>query len=238
MGSGPSGRTTQATQQRIKISWEELRLSQKVDGYGEATAPIQDLVRNALSARKEVLPAIVWIYDLEDEKSEKALESKVFGDMKTALALRRFVCLKGNLETIPSGKLIRDLRKRGPVFFFFDPAKNLFSRLEGKKAISKSRFYGVVQKLWGESFDLKIRSFTKAMGGVLDEIDEVEKKKQLLATKEARAAGTAGKLAKIRREKAKIEAMEKKVLKEEEELLASCKVRDRYLKGEPETARK
>ena len=238
MGSGSSGRTTTATQKRIQISWNELRLSQRVEGYGDAARPIQDLVKAALASRKEVLPAIVWIYDLEDEKSEKSLEAKVFGDQKVALALKRFVCLKGNLETIPDGKLVRDLRRRGPVFFFYDPARNLFGTLQGKKALSKSRFYGVVQKLWGESFEMKINTFTKTMGSILDGIDRVETKKQALAAKEARAAGNSLKLAKIRRDKAKIEKEEKEVLEDEEQLLSDCKVKERYIKGEPETAKK
>ncbi len=239
MGAGPGGRTSTASQQRVKVDWEELLLSQTVaDGYGVASRPIDQLLRDVVASRKENLPAVIWIYDLADEKKNSALETKIFTDLKVGIALKRFACLKGNIDTIPNEKLANDLRKRAPVFYFYDPAGKSFTQLMGKKAASRSRFYGVVEKLWAASFQVKLRDFSGKMTKILDRIDKVEKEKALLAAKKSRAEGKPGKLRTIARDEEKLKKEEEKVLEDEQKLLADCRLRDEYASGAPETAQK
>jgi hypothetical protein len=223
----------------VRVDWQELRLSQSVaDGYGEAARPIDQLLQDVVASRKDALPAVVWIYDLEDEKQNSALETKIFNDLKVGIALKRFVCLKGNIETIPNAKLADDLRKQAPVFFFYDPAVKSFTQLVGKRAASRSRFYGAVEKLWSASFQVKLGEFTGKMSKILDGIDKIEKEKELLAAKRSRAEGNPGKLRSIARDEEKLKEEEKAVLEDEQKLLADCRLRDEYASGAPEAAAK
>ena len=223
----------------MKVEWQELRLAQSAaEGYGETARPIDQLLQSVVAARKDVLPTVVWIYDLEDDKVNRALETKIFQDLKVGLALKRFTCLKGNIETIPDENLAAQLRKQAPVFYFFDPAAKSFAVLKGKKGASRSRFYKTVEKLWSASFQVKLRDFAKKMTKILDRIDKVEKKKTLLEAKISRAEGKPGKLRGLKREKDKLKDEEDEILEDEQELLADCKVKDEFTSGKPEVARK
>jgi len=239
VGSGPGGRTSQATQQRIQVDWKELRLAQSVaEGYGETARPIDKLLEDVIRSRKDVLPTVVWIYDLENDKLNRSLETKVFQDLKVGIALKRFTCLKGNIETIPDEKLADQLRKRAPVFYFFDPAGKLYATLQGKKGTSRSRFYKTVEKLWSASFNVRLRDFNKKMTKILDRIDKVEKEKDLLEAKMKRAEGKPGKLRGLARQQDKLKAREEEVLEDERKLLADCTLKDEFVSGDPKVAKK
>ncbi len=239
MGSGPGGRTSTAAQQRIKVEWQELRLAQTVaEGYGATARPIDKLLQDVIASRKDVLPTVVWIYDLEAEKVNRSLETKIFQDLKVGLALKRFTCLKGNIETIPDERLAEKLRKQAPVFYFFDPAGKSFTVLKGKKGASRSRFYSTVEKLWSASFKVKLRDFAKKMTKVLDRIDKIEKEKTLLEAKMKRAEGKPGKLRGLTKQKDKLKDEEDEILADEQKLLADCKVKDEFTSKKPEIAKK
>jgi hypothetical protein len=221
----------------VRVDWRELRLAQSVaEGYGEAAPEIDELVRDAVASRPDRLPTVVWIYDVEDEKENRLLETRVFQDLKVGVALKRFACLKGNIATIPDEAVAERLRRRSPIFLFYDPAGEPFARLEGKRATSRSGFYRVVEKLWRTSFELKLRSFTGRMTKILDRIDRLEKEKQLLAAKKSRAEGNPRKLRGIVREEDELEEEERAVLEDEEELLADCRLRKEFVSGNPEAA--
>jgi cell shape-determining protein MreC len=143
--------------------------------------------------------------------------------------MKRFVCLKANTESLADSRMARDLNKRAPIFYLYDPAAKLFTTLEGKKASSRSRFYGAVEKLWKASFVMKLKDFTKKMSKVLDEIDKIEKKKELLAAKKARAAGNASKLGVLNRQERKLKEEEKKIHDREAALLESCRRKPEFL---------
>ena len=149
--------------------------------------------------------------------------------MKIGLAMKRFKCLKANIESIADARMSRDLQRRVPIFYLYDPAAKLFTKLEGKKACSRSRFYGAVEKLWKASFEMKLKDFTKKMTKILDAIDKIEKQKELLAAKKARAAGKAAKLGALNRQERKLKEEEKKVQADEAEVLESCKRRPEFL---------
>ena len=237
MSRSPGGRTSTATQQRIRVEWEELRLSHSEEGYGETALPLEDLIRNAVRSRKEILPAVVWIYDLEDEKTQSDLETRVFADEKVGIAMKRFVCLKGSIDSIPDAKTVRALRRKAPLFYFVDPGREICYELSGRRATSRSRFYGAIEKLWRKSFDTRLRVFSKQMSEVLDRIDEVEGEKAVLEAKRARAEGNRRKLAALARDEEKLREEEEKVLEMERDVLAACQVKDEFLPSE-EAARK
>lgn len=213
----------------MKVDWQELTLSQNVgDGYADAARPIESLLRDVVASRKAALPIVVWIYDLEDEKENSRLEAKIFNDLKVGIALKRFVCLKGNIETIPDENLAKQLRRQAPLFYFYDPAGAQFESLCGKQASSRSRFYGAIEKLWSASFEIKLRDFTPRMSKILDGIDRLEKEKELLEAKKARAEGNARKLRAIEADAMELKKEEDAVLAEEQALLAECRLTEQF----------
>lgn len=207
------------------------------EGYAEAARPLEALLHDFVASRKDNLPVVVWIYDLEDEKGNSRLEAKIFNDLKVGIALKRFVCLKGNLDTIPDENLAKKLQRNAPYFYFFDPAGEQFAELSGKSASSRSRFYGTIEKLWTTSFDVKLRDFTSKMSKILDRIDRVEKEKEQLAAKKARAEGNPRKLRSIAQDEQELKKEEEAVLEDEQKLLADCRLREEFASGAPETAK-
>jgi hypothetical protein len=214
-----------------------LRLSETTgDGYAESSRPIADLIQDAVKRRaSDQKPAIVWIFDPEDEKSAKALEAKVFCDEKIGLALKQFICLKGDVESIPDERLMKKMRKKTPFFYFYDPAGKLFGELKGKRATSRSGFTALVQKLWDVSYEMKLRVYAKKMSDLLDRIDKLEGEKAKLDRKMASAASNPRKFKALQREEAKLKAKENKLLEDEQKILEACKLRDEFKK---ETAQK
>jgi hypothetical protein len=213
------------------VEWTEFTLTQTTaDGYAASSGPIEGLIHDAIQTHsKEILPIVVWIYDLEDEKGNRALETKVFNDMKIGLAMKRFVCLKANIDSLADARTANKLQKRAPIFYLYDPAAKLFVTMEGKKASSRSRFYSAVERLWKTSFEMKLKDFTKKMTKILDAIDKIEKQKDLLSAKKARAAGKPAKLGALNREERKLKEQEKKVQADEASILESCKRKPEFL---------
>jgi DNA repair exonuclease SbcCD ATPase subunit len=218
------------------VEWRELTLTRAVEGYAKVAPPLEEVLRDAVGGTaREPLPTVVWIYDLEDEKGNAALETKIFQDEKVGLTLKRFHCLKANLDSLPDGHTARKLKRRTPIFFFYDPAGQPVAALEGKRAESRSRFSKEMEELWKASFEMRHRDYLGKMGDILDDIDKLETKKALLEAKIARAAGNARKLAKLDREKQQLDKQEKKILEAEQEVHDACRAREAF---RPEAAQK
>lgn len=184
---------------------------------------------------QEKKPVVVWIYDSEDEKTNANLESKVFYDEKVGLALKQFVCLKGDVESIPDEKLMKKTRRKAPMIYFFDPAGKPFDTLTGKRATSRSGFTSRLEKLWDLSYDMKLRVYAKKMSALLDQMDKLEEKKRQIESKMARAAANPGKFSALKKQEEKLKAEEAKLLDAEQKILEACKLRPEFDK---ETAQK
>jgi hypothetical protein len=231
---GSTGRPSQATQQRVEVKWKTLRLAEATEGgYAETTVPIDELIADAVKRHLgERKPIVVYICDEEDEKTAKALDSKVFCDEKVGLALKRFVCLKGAIQTIPDDRMMAQMAKKTPIFHFYDPAGNHFNTLSGRKATSKSGFSSRVGKLWDLSFTMRLKDYTKRMGKVLDRIDKLEAEKERLSAKMERAADNPGKLKGLQREEEALTKLEEELQKDEQEILETCALKKEFLPGE------
>ena len=77
----PGGRTTETTQQRVRVDWETLRLSETTpDGYVESMQQLDEFIQRAVKSRSgEKKPVLVWIFDPEDDKTNDNLDSKMAG---------------------------------------------------------------------------------------------------------------------------------------------------------------
>lgn len=183
-------------------------------------------------------PIVIYICDEEDEKAERALESKIFSNEKIGVAMKRFTCLKGSIQSIPDERLALKIARQIPVFYFYDPAGKPIKQLKGKRAMSTSAFSAMVGKLFDLSFDMKLKVYTKRMGQILDEMDKVESAKMRLQDKMERAAGKTGKLAQLQKEQDALAKDEQKVQEMEQELLKACTLKDEFSPEGQESAQR
>ena len=239
MQAGPGGRTSQATQQRVKVQWETLRLAESTPGYAATAKPLDEIIQAAVSARATVRkPILIWICDAEDEKGNDQLEKKIFNDEKVGLSLKRFICLRGEIQTLPDDKQAQKLFRKAPLFYFYDPAGKAFGKpLYGKRATSKSGFCRQLEKLWNVSFEMKLKDYSKQMGKILDKMDKLEAEKSRLTDKMDRAADNPRKLAVLKKEEDKLQAEEDKITAEEKEIVDAVALKDEYLPKDENAAK-
>jgi len=173
-------------------------------------------------------PIVIYICDEEDEKAERALDSKIFCNEKIGLALKRFTCLKGSIQSIPDERLALKIARQTPLFYFYDPAGKPMKVLKGKRATSTSAYSAQVGKVWNTSFVMKLKVYTKKMSQVLDEICKIDAAKARLTDKMDRAADKPGKLAQLQKEEQALAKKEQKVQEMEEELLQASGLKPEF----------
>ncbi len=173
---------------------------------------------------------IIWFFSLENDKANKNLESGIFADEPTALAMRKFKRVKIDVETITDPKL---RRKYGdtPCFISMDPLGNEIAMVAGKSATSRSRFKTFLGKTWKTLFDTAQKAFVKQMTGILNRLDKVSGKMTVLKAKETRLAKkpNASKARALAKEKAVLTAQETKIKSDEEEIKKSCKLKKEFI---------
>lgn len=197
------------------------------------------MIKAAVEARAEAKqPIVIWICDAEDDKGNVNLEKKIFNDEKVGLAMKRFICLKGELQTLPDEREAAKLARKTPLFYFYDPAGEQFGKpLYGKRASSRSGFCSQLEKLWDHSFSTKLKVYHKSMSKLLDKLDKLESEKMRLTSKMDRAADNPSKLAKLQKEEEALKAEEEKLEKEEQDILASVKLSSQFEKGDEQAAK-
>ena len=209
------------------------------EGYADSGQPLEDVIKAAVEKEASAKrPLVIWLCDAEDDKTNDALEAKIFRDEKIALAMKRFTCLKGEIQTIPDERQMEKVLRQAPVFYFYDPAGNRLDQLEGRRATSRSGFSGRIEKLWDVSFEMRLKDYSKKMGHVLDRMDKLEGEKQRLTAKMDRAADNAPKLRRLQAEEAKLKEQETAIQKDEQAILDSLKVRPEFLDAPGESAQK
>lgn len=227
---GDGGQFGVSIRQRLETEWRDFRLAGRPEaGYAPGASRLEDLVREAVRRNaKPASPTLVWIYDRYDDKANNLLESKIWRDERVGLALKRFVCLRGDAQDLPVGTMRNEVKRRLPVLFLFSPGGKPFCVLEGKRAMSRSTFYSRLEKLWGDSFTMTLRTYTKAMFKILDRLDGIGARMEVLWGKAEKAADKPAKLAAVKRAMAELEKEEKKVLEDEERILAACAPRPEF----------
>jgi hypothetical protein len=227
----------------VKVVWETLRFTATTpDGYADTSMrPIEDLVQAAVDARsKEHKPVVVWICDAEDDRGNDQLEKKIFYDEKVGLAMKRFICLRGDIQALPNEQEAEKLYRQAPLFYFFDPAGKEFTKpLYGKRASSRSGFCKVLEKLWDKSFELSLKDYSKQMSDILDELDKLEGQKTRLTDQIDRAADNPRKLAQLKKEEEELQAAEAEINAKEKQIVDGVAVRAEFLpSGGGENAQK
>jgi hypothetical protein len=223
----------------VKVEWKALRLAESTPGYADSARPFDELIQSAVKARAEARqPIVIWICDVEDDKGNINLEKKIFNDEKVGLAMKRFICLKAELQSLPDEREAEKLMRKAPLFYFYDPAGEEFGKtLFGKRAASRSGFCSQLEKLWDHSFSTKLKDYHKLMSKLLDELDKLESEKSRLTSKMDRAADNPPKLAKLKKEEEELKAEEAKLEKEEQEILASVELNTQFRKGDEQAAK-
>lgn len=134
-------------------------------------------------------PSVVWLQDIADDKTNTKIEGTIFQNENIGLAMKRFNCFKVNVQDMPEGELKKKYMKQ-IGFHFFDPAADVFGRpLVGKRASSLSGFSGAVDRVWAKSFTMRLKQYQKEMKNILDELDKIDSKKQVLDRKRQKLEG-------------------------------------------------
>lgn len=209
------------------------------EGYADSARPLDDIFDEAVKKNLgEHKPLVIYICDEDDEKAERALDGKIFSNEKIGIAMKRFTCLKGSIQSIPDERLAQKIGRQTPVFYFFDPAGKPMKELKGKRAMSTSAFTAQVSKLWDDSYVMSIKEYAKKMAVVLTEIDKVEREKAQLTDQMDRAADKPAKLRQLEKEQAALAEEEKRVQEMEAELLKAAALKPEFTAEGAESAQR
>ena len=201
-------------------------------GYADSARPVEEVIKACVDVRKgENKPIVIWIADDEDEKTNEALESRVFNNEKIGIAMKRFTCLRGTIQMIPDERIADEALRRTPSFYFFNPAGELLNEVHGKRATSRSGFSGNVEKLFNVSFEMSLKDYSKRMGKILDQMDRVAGEKERLDAKMERAADSPGKLAALVKEQDELQKKQTALEELEQELLGISGIKAEFLPG-------
>jgi hypothetical protein len=221
LGGGRCG----ASSVRTRVEWQETSLPTRTEpGYGERQLPPSEL---AISGGEKAL--IVWFFSLEDEKANKNLETGIFADEPTALAMRMFKCVKINIDSVTDADL-RGKYGNTPTFVSMDPKGEEIALVSAKSATSRSRFKSFLTKSWTYLFEMSQKDFTKPMGKILDRLDKVSGKKTVLNAKKQRLAKrpNPAKQRALAREEAELNEIETEITRDEEAIKKSCLLKEKF----------
>ena len=215
------------------MRWEQTTLPTTAEpGYGE----------RELSAEKFVLenpqPTLVWFFSLDNERENQSCESTVFQNEQVGLALKRFRCVKIDVESIQDARLRERYGRSTPAFHVIDPAGKTVSKLEGKSATSLSRFNGMLKGTWGRMFTVSQRAFVKDMTKILDRLDRVTAQRTVLNSKKQRLEekGNRAKLAALARDEAELAEQQTEIEQDEQQIIERCELRKEFRAPSDEVA--
>ena len=216
------------------MQWKNLQLATKTSGseYGETALSVEDKLKEMFPAIKpDSKPCVVWICDISDEKSLKALDGKIFKNENIGMGLTRFNCFRVNVLEMPDGDLKDKYMRALPAFEFYDPAAKLVTRAAGKRAGSLSGFSKNLAKAWSATFTLSQKAYEKGMKAVLDGLDKYEVKKQVVDKKKERLEKkpNPGMKRKLDQEQAVLDELRTKIEEQEKKLIASCTLKPEFL---------
>jgi hypothetical protein len=172
---------------------------------------------------------VVWIRDELDKKSFDAVDA-CFSMERICLPLRRFHCLRAATSSVPDSRLERDLLKRAPILYFYDPSGRLVGTLEGKRGCSASAIERRVKRLWDLSFTVRIRDYLKRMDDILDRTAALERSRAGLARKKELARDRPRKLAALEKQEEQLELTAKRIAADEKKIMDACRLRKQFRK--------
>ena len=186
-------------------------------------------------------PAVVWMYRPDDDRTNANCNANIFNNEGVGIAMKKFRTYRVNWHDIPT-ETLQEEYKNTPAFFFFDPTGKLITKSQGKKVDSLSAFTKALDATWGKSFTGKLRAYQKSMTKILDRLDRVEGRQQVLEQSRARLAAKPNprKQRALDKEDAELREILEKIEKDENALITSVAVRSEHLpaKDGEEVARK
>ena len=184
-------------------------------------------------------PAVVWMYRPDDDRENANCNANIFNNEGVGIAMKKFRTYRVNWHDMPTESLQEEY-KNTPAFFFFDPAGNLVTKTQGKKVDSLSSFTKALKTTWGKSFTSALRSYQKSMTKILDRLDRVEGRKQVLDQSKARLAAKPNprKQRALDQEEADLDKQMAAIVKDEQKLIASIEVKADHLETEKEEVAK
>ena len=184
----------------------------------------------SLDVSESSTPAVVWIYNPEDEKANTSCEGNLFQNEGIGLAMKKFRTFRVNWHDIPTEALQKQYAST-PAFHFYDPSGKLISKTQGKKVSSLSTFSKAMNAAWSKSFTSKLRDYQKKMTKILDRLDRVDGRKQVLEQSKARllAKPNPRKQRALDKEEAELQKLASKIAEDETKLVTSVKVKSGFL---------
>ena len=178
-------------------------------------------------------PAVVWVYRPDDDRTNASCEANIFNNEGVGIAMKKFRTFRVNWHDMPT-ETLQEEYKNTPAFFFFDPTGKLVTKSQGKKVDSLSTFSKALDATWTQSFAGKLRSYQKSMTKILDRLDRVEGRKQVLDQSRARLAAKPNprKQRALDKEDAELAKALEKIEKDEQTLLASVDLKSKHLPAE------
>jgi hypothetical protein len=176
------------------------------------------------------IPAIVWLYTPADDKTVQACNANIFQNERVGIALKKFRTYRVNVEEIDNAELRKEYMRAAPAFLFFDPSGDQVAKLGGKKATSLSGFSSVMGKTWNMSFTVKLKPYTKNMTNILDRLDKINGRTQIMEQSKARldSKPNAMKQRKLQAQAETLRAEKEAVVEDEQEILASVELRSKF----------
>jgi hypothetical protein len=184
-------------------------------------------------------PSVVWLFQADDDKTNQACDAKIFQNEPVGLALRKFRCFRLDVNAIADDRIRKEYEKAAPGFLFFDPSGDEVAKVGKRKVSSLSGFNTALERTWRSTFTVNMKTFTKKMGRILDQIDRLDTQKQIIAQSKARLAQKPKprKMRSIEKEEEQLKVAEKKVLDDERLLADSVELRAQYLPEKDKVAK-
>lgn len=186
------------------------------------------------------VPAVVWFYSPDDDKSLRAVDGNIFQNERVGLALKKFRCFRVNVLEIPSAELREKYEKAAPSFMFFDPNGDQVAEVSGKRAESLSGFSGVMERTWDSCFSVSLKQYTKGMTKILDRLDRLDSQRQALERDRARLEErpNPAKQRKLAGEEEELKAELAQLAEDEKALLTDIELRPEYRPTEEASLRR
>jgi hypothetical protein len=182
-----------------------------------------------VESRKDPRPIVVWLHRASEPDLSDACDSHLDADWQASLALDRFDRYRLNVDAYGRDELRE--RYRTPAYVFFDPAGEEIARVEGEKAADCKSFERALEKAWRKTFDQNRKRYVKAMEDILDDKEEIARRREALVQDRQKLADERNpgrKRLALDREEDAVDDLADKVFDRERETRSALTLREEY----------
>ncbi len=190
---------------RISMNWKATALpTASIPGYDGSEQDIGEYLKSFAGEK----PAIVYFFDPRESKENDKVASTVFATESVGAAARAFDLLKIDVSKIAREDLRDEYSKSTPKFHFYSRSGDLIAKVQGKVTIPS--FSSALSKAFGSEYETTLNGFLKQHRTILDRLDRAQGQKTRVAEKRTRLESSS-------RRDARTAALEREIVKEEEE---------------------